>query len=112
MVTVVVVINILISLMLVYIAWRLWKIRLTLKRVTNILIVAERNTQRVLGTAPELIYARKRNIQNLRQGNQSLESQIQQVRQIIGLLLSGTQWWQRYSRQRTVGIKDTTLSKD
>jgi hypothetical protein len=106
---IVVVINILISLMLLYIAWRLWKIRLTLKRVTNILITAERNTERVLVKAPELIYARKRNIQNLRQGNQSLESQIQQVRQIIGLLLSGTQWWQRYSRQKSVkGVSNKT----
>jgi hypothetical protein len=99
----VVIINILISLMLLYVAWRLWKIKLTLKKVTNALIAAERNTHSILVKAPDLIYARKRNILSLRQSTQNLESQIQQVRQIIGLLLSGTQWWQRYSRNRGVG---------
>ena len=87
MVTVVVVMNMLISLMLLYVAWRLRKIKLTLVRAGNILTIAERNTQAVLVKAPDFIYIRKRNIRNLRQSNQSLELQTRKLQQIIGFLV-------------------------
>lgn len=104
MVTVVVVINMLISLTLLYVAWRLRKIKLTLARAANILVAAERNTQAVLVTAPNFIYIGKRNIRKLRQGNQSLELQTRKLQQIIGFLVLGTQWWQRFQRKKVNGI--------
>jgi hypothetical protein len=95
MVTVVVVINILISLALLYVAGRLWRLKKRLERINNILIAAERSTHNVLHRAPEAIYKRQRNINNLRQGNQSLQFKIQQIRQLASILAFGQQVWQR-----------------
>ncbi len=95
MVTVVVVLNTLIALMLLYVAWRVWKLKQKLEIVADRLAAYERCSHTVLYTAPEKIYTAQQNIYNLRQGNQKLEVQIQQVRQIISLLFLGRQVWQR-----------------
>jgi Ca2+-binding EF-hand superfamily protein len=50
----------------------------------------------VLYKAPQAIYANQQNIYNLRQTNQLLEAQIQQIRQIFSLLAMGQQLWLRY----------------
>jgi hypothetical protein len=103
MVTVVVVVNILISLTLLYVAWRLWKIKRSLARAANILVAAERSTQKVLVKAPDFIYIGKRNIRKLRQSNQSIGLRTQQLQQILGLLVLASQWWQRFQGRPGVG---------
>jgi len=102
MVTVVVVINTLISLALLYVAWRVWKLKQRLGRIADRLTAYERRCHAVLNKAPERIYTSKQNIYNLRQKNQALQMQIQQVQQIISLLLLGRQIWQRYFWKKTV----------
>lgn len=99
MVKVVVIINTLISLILLYTAWRVWRLRLRLVRITNWLILTERCSHAVLYTAPEAIYIGQQNIHNLRQTNQALDIQIQQLRQILGLLVVGQRFWRRYFRK-------------
>ncbi|WP_026082881.1 hypothetical protein [Mastigocladopsis repens] len=96
MVTVVVVINILISLTLLYVAWRVRRFKRRLTRIANMFVAAERSSHAVLFGAPEAIYMGQRNLHNLRQGNQPPRLQIQRVRQIFSLLAVGQQVWRRY----------------
>jgi hypothetical protein len=95
MVTVVVVLNTLISLILLYAAWRVWKLKQKLGILADRLAAYERCSYAALYAAPEKISTAQQNIYNLRQGNQKLEVQIQQVRQIISLLFLGRQVWRR-----------------
>ncbi|MFQ4142138.1 hypothetical protein [Chlorogloeopsis sp. ULAP02] len=99
MVQIVVVINMLISAILLYIAWRVWRLRLRCTRITNWFILAERRSHAVLRNAPEAIYISQYQIQNLRQTNQVLEIQLQQLRQIVSLLVVGQRIWRRYLRK-------------
>ena len=99
MVTIVVAINTLISLILLYVAWRLWKLKKRIARIADRLIIYERRSHDALDKAPENIYASQQGIHGLRQKNQALQVQIQQVRQIINLLLFAQQIWRRYFRR-------------
>lgn len=105
MVTVVVIINILISLILLYIARRVWQFKQRLANIANRLTAAERRTHAILEKAPENISRRQQNIHLLRQGNQSIQLQIEQVRQIFSLLLVGQQIQQRYFVKVGLGTK-------
>ena len=93
MVTTVVVINTLISLILFYIAWRVWKLKQSIGCIADKLNAYERHTHAVLYKAPENIEISQQKIHSLRQGNEKLQVQIQQVRQIISLLLLGKRFW-------------------
>lgn len=95
MVTLVVVINTIISLMLLYVAWRVWKLKYVLASIADKLTAYERATHAVLHKAPENIYPGQQKIYDLRQRNQQLQAQIEQVRQIISLLLLVRQAWRR-----------------
>ncbi|QLE59449.1 hypothetical protein [Nostoc sp. TCL26-01] len=99
MVMVVVGINTLISLILLYVAWRIWKLKRLIVFIGDRLTAYERCSHELLYKAPENIYLGQQNIYNLRQGNQSLQTQLQQVRQILSLLLLGQRTWRRYSRK-------------
>lgn len=96
MVTVVVIINTLISLILFYITWRVWKLKQRLGRIADRLIVAERRTHAVLDRKPEAIYQGQQNIHNLRQRYLLLQLQLQQARQIFNLLFVGAQVWRNH----------------
>jgi hypothetical protein len=99
MVTIVVLINTMISLLLLYVAWRIWQLRRWLANIANIFIAADRSSYAVLHEAPKAIYKRQENIYKTRLLNQTLQLQIQQLRQIFGLLLLGQQLWRRYFHQ-------------
>ncbi|BDI15837.1 hypothetical protein ANSO36C_16390 [Nostoc cf. commune SO-36] len=96
MVILVILVNTLISLMLFYVVWRVWQLKQQLAYIADKLTAYESCTRTALNKAPENIYLSQQNIYNLRQKNQALQMQIQQVRQIIGLLLLARQIWQRY----------------
>ncbi|MBD0303726.1 MAG: hypothetical protein ICV85_16630 [Tolypothrix sp. T3-bin4] len=97
------------SLMLFYAAWRMRQLKQQLSIIANTLTAYERRSHALLYQAPETIYFAQQNIYNLRQGNQSLELQIQQVRQIVSLLFLGRQVWRRSFRRLgfTFGKKTT-----
>lgn len=95
MFAIVIAINTLISLTLFYIAWRIWLLRRRLTRIADVLSAAERSTHIVLHKAPMTIYLGQRNIRNLHQGNQPIQLQIQQIRQIFILLAFGHKIWNR-----------------
>ncbi|MTJ11271.1 hypothetical protein FJR11_01400 [Anabaena sp. UHCC 0187] len=87
MVTIVVLINILISLIFLYLAQQLRKIKYTLAFIADIFNQYERASYAALQTAPDNIYLGKEKIQSLRLEKQILTQQIQQLRQILSLIL-------------------------
>ena len=101
----VVIINTVISLVLLYVAWQVWQFKQRLANIANRLTAAERCTHAVLDKAPSNISIRQQNIHNLRQGNQSIQVQIKQVRQIFSLLLVGQQIHKRYFVKLGLGTK-------
>ncbi|MEH2349684.1 MAG: hypothetical protein V7K55_17140 [Nostoc sp.] len=111
MVILVILVNTLISLMLLYVAWRIWQLKQQLAYIADRLTVYEICTHTALDKAPENIYLSQENIYQLRQRNQGLQIQIQQVRQIISLLLQGQQIWQRYFRRRQLISGKKTVAK-
>ncbi|MEO3703604.1 hypothetical protein [Trichormus azollae] len=96
MVTVVVLFNIILSLILFYVAWQVCQLTHKLGIIADRLNIHEHATYIVLSTAPVNIHTGQQEIYNLRQKNQNLKLQIQQVRQILNLLLLGRKIWQRY----------------
>jgi len=98
MVTLVVIINILISLLLFFIAWQVWRLKARIAFITERLTAYEKCSQTLLSQAPQNLNLSQQNIHNLRLKNQSLQFKIQQVRQIVSLLLLGQRVGQRYFR--------------
>ena len=111
MVILVILINTLISLILLYVAWRMWQLKQQLACIADSLAAYESCTHAALNKAPENIYLSQDNFYNLRQKNQVLQMQIQQVRQIISLLLLGQQIWQRYFRRLKLIPGKRTVAK-
>ncbi|MEA5583474.1 hypothetical protein VB620_19280 [Nodularia harveyana UHCC-0300] len=111
MVTTVVVINTLISLVLLYIAWRVWKLKQWIGYIADKLNAYERNTHEFLYQAPENIDIAQQKIYSLRQRNQKLQVQVQQVRQIISLLLLGKRFWGRSFGKIELTSTTNTVSK-
>ncbi|MFN6496646.1 MAG: hypothetical protein RMX65_006505 [Nostoc sp. DedQUE01] len=111
MVILVVIINTFISLILLYVALHVWKLKQRIASVADILTAYEICTHATLYEAPENIYLNQQNIYNLRQRNQALQIQIQQVQQIISLILLGRQIWQRYFQRPELRPGKTTLRK-
>jgi hypothetical protein len=111
MVILVLVINTLVSLILLYAAWQVWQLKQKLACIADTLTAYETCTRVALHEAPENIYLSQQNIYNLRQRNQALQMQIQQVQQIISLIFLGRQIWQRYFRKLELIPGKTTPRK-
>jgi hypothetical protein len=99
MVILVILVNTVISVILLYVAWRVRQLKQQLEYIADRLTIYESCTHAALNKAPDNIYLSQENIYNLRQKNQVLQMQIQQVRQIISLLLQGQQIWRRSFRR-------------
>ncbi|AFY44957.1 hypothetical protein [Nostoc sp. PCC 7107] len=111
MVTVVVIINILISLLLFYIAWQIWRLKRRIAFITDRLTFYEKCSQTLLSQTPQNLDISQQNLHNLRLNNQSLQFKIQQVRQIVNLLLLGQRLGKRYVRQSNFFWFRKTLTK-
>lgn len=94
MVTVVVVINLALALMLLYVAWQVWQLRLRLARVADKIAAIERKLNAVLPVVPDAISTGRLAIDKLR-GNQPLDLELLRVQQVLTLLGIGQQIWQR-----------------
>ena len=93
MLTVVVIINVSISLLCLYIAWQLKKWGRKLEAVADAVTAAERSTYKVLHNAPKSIYRGQVGVNGLRERYQKLgelyqqlEFQLGQIRQALLLL--------------------------
>lgn len=106
MVTIVVVINTLIALILFYVAWRVYQLRLRLARIADTLIAVERSSHAVLHAAPNAISRGQLGIDKLRQGNEPLQLKLLRVRQVLSLLGVGQQlWWRFFLVERSQFLK-------
>lgn len=86
MLTVVVVLNVLISLLCLYVAWQVWNLRRALGAAADAVLLAERNTYNVLHGAPEAISQGQVGIGGARDSYQQLELQLQKIQQVLTLL--------------------------
>jgi len=86
MLTVVVVLNVLISLLCLYVAWQVWNLRRVISSTTDAVLLAERNTYKVLHGAPEAISQGQEGIGGARDSYQQLELQLQKIQQVLTLL--------------------------
>jgi hypothetical protein len=104
MVIVVIIVNLLITLVNLSLAWRIWKLRLVLIRVRKTLTLVERRVDRVLAPAPEIIAKGKIGTRNLKQSHQRLVLQLQQANQILTLIGLGYSICQGRSKSR-IGVQ-------
>lgn len=95
MLTVVLVMNGLIGLVCLFVAWRLWRLKNQLSRTADTLISVERSVHRVLHGAPAYITRGQSSTHRLRHKLQQLELQLQRIQQVMALLSVGQMLWQR-----------------
>jgi hypothetical protein len=87
MVTVIVVLNVLISLLCLYAAWKVWNLRRVLAAAADAVTLAERNTYALLHGAPKNISQGQLGVHGLRERYQQLEQQLRKVQQVLTLLV-------------------------
>lgn len=93
MLNVVVALNVLISLLCLYVARQVWNLRQVLSSTADAVLLAERNTYKVLHPAPEMISQGQVGVGRARDSYQQLEVQLQKIQQILTLLsLVQTVW--------------------
>ena len=91
----VVVINLLLALFCFYLAWKVWQFRRAIANAADALLVAERNTHKVLHGAPNAILKGQIGTSQFRQRYQQLEPHYQKARQALALLSVGQTVWRR-----------------
>ncbi len=99
MITVVVVLNVLISLLCLYVARQVWNLRRSLAATADVLTLVERNTHNVLYGAPQAISQGQLGVHSLRGRYQQLELQLQQVQKVLTVLGLVQSFWRAQSRQ-------------
>lgn len=95
MVTVVVFINLGLTLVLLYVAWQIWQLRLKLARIADILLVYERVTRAALQRTPDAIAVGTTAIRQTRQPHTPQEVKQLRIKQFFNLLAVVLQTWQR-----------------
>lgn len=95
MIFLIIAVNLSITLLNVYIALRIWQLRLLITRINAILINYERYFHILLITAPEVIDQGQNNIYRVRQRYQLLQRQTTQIKQLIWLINQSFQLWRR-----------------
>ncbi|MFB2879218.1 hypothetical protein [Floridanema aerugineum] len=99
MIVIVITINILIALFNFYLAWRIWKIRRTIAKATRAILAADRNTYKVLHSAPKTITVGQKGAKTLREQYQKLEIQLEKLGQVLGILNFTQQFCRKRARQ-------------
>ncbi len=95
---VVVALNVLISLLCLYVAWQVWNLRRALGAAADVLTDVERSTYQVLHGAPDAINLGQLGTRGLRASYQQLDLQLQKVQQVLALLGLVQRIWRSASR--------------
>ena len=96
MIFLIVAVNLSITLLNIYIALKIWQLRILIARITAILVNYEVYFSFVLKVTPEVIYQGRNNTHLIRQRYQLLQLQISKIRQLIWLFnWSYRTWWRR-----------------
>lgn len=83
---IVVVLNLLISLLCLYVAWFLWNLRRALSVAADVVTLFDRDTHNALHGAPHAISQGQFGVRATRGSYQELEIQLQRVQQVLALL--------------------------
>ncbi len=93
MIFLIIAVNLIIALLNVYIAIRIWQLKELVSRITAILINYEGYFNLLLRVAPQVMYQGQGNISQLRQRYQLLQLQSIQIKQVIWLLSQSYRIW-------------------
>ncbi len=93
MIILIIVTNILITLLNIYLAIKIWQLRQLIARITLLLINCEIYVRTLLYITPPIIYQSKSNIHLLRRRYQAIQLQIKKIQQIILLLNWSYRLW-------------------
>ncbi|MBO0348465.1 hypothetical protein J0895_04965 [Phormidium pseudopriestleyi FRX01] len=93
----VIIINVILSGVFFFVAWRLWKLKQTMNQVTQSILNADRVTYDVLHATPTALAQGELGTRNLRIRYQQVELQLLRLRQIVQLLSLGQTAWMRQS---------------
>lgn len=86
MVVFVVTVNVLIALINFYLAWRIWKLRLSIAAVADTLNQVERKIYNIFNPAPKKISIGRVGTSNIRKKYRQLETQLLRLQQVFTLL--------------------------
>lgn len=95
MVTVVVFMNLGLTLVLLYVAWQIWQVRLKLARIADVLLVYERVTRAALQQTPNAIAVGRMAIRQAQQPNVPADLRLTRIQQVLNLSVIGLQIWQQ-----------------
>ncbi len=95
MLTVVLILNGLIGLGCLLVAWQLWRLKRQLAHTADTLTAVERKVHRVLYPAPKYISMGQSGTHRLRQSLKDKELQLQRIQQMMKLLSLGQIFWRR-----------------
>lgn len=95
MIFLIIAVNLSITLLNIYIAIRIWQLRIIIARITTILINYERYFNLLLQVAPRMIYQGQQNISQARQQYQLLQLQAAKIRQLFWVINQSYQIWRR-----------------
>ncbi|MGB3510390.1 MAG: hypothetical protein WBA93_14380 [Microcoleaceae cyanobacterium] len=91
-------INILISILCFYLAWRIWKFRQILLQVEQTLNLIENCTDNLLKKSPNFFQLRKQKANRLRKLYGQLKLQIKQVQELMAMFWLLSRIWHRLRR--------------
>jgi hypothetical protein len=92
--------NFSLTLVNLYLVWRLWRWRSSLAQITATLTKVERRVHAVLAPAPVVITKGEKGTHQLRERYHQLELQLENLSKIVTLLTLVSRIWQRQARRR------------
>ena len=95
MIFLIIAVNLSITLLNIYIAIRIWQLRIIIARITTILINYESYFNVLLQATPQIMCQGQQNIFRVRQQYQLLQLQTVKIRQLFWLLNQSYQIWRR-----------------
>ncbi len=98
MLAAVIIINVFISLVCFYIAWKIWRMGRTIALCQARITALDRCSTNVLAKSPNFFARKQQGAHQLRRNYQQLEWQLQQLQQLLGLLGLGRMLWRRRDR--------------
>jgi hypothetical protein len=100
MVVFVVILNVLVGLGCLGVAWATWQVRRKVAKANSGILSVERSVYRILHPAPTAMAKAQRGSQGAREKYAKLEVQTQKMRQIVSLLSFGRVMWVRRGSAR------------